>query len=222
MRREFRGGPETAPFFVEGAAIRFQMEGDHGIFQDAPSARASERCRRLRGMAPRSGFACGAQPRQFMDRDHSPALPMEFQDLSQVVREAGPSPGAFQRKVGRRREGFRRRNEENVQGPAALPVVAHQEIHREKVNIGTLLPVHFYGNEALVQGGCRRRIGKDFRCHHVAPMAGRVAYAHEQGLASLLRIAQDLRSPLLPPDRIVGMLAQVRGGSPVQVVPMEL
>ena len=102
------------------------------------------------------------------------------------------------------------RREEHRQRPTAAPRDELHRIHVNLIEVGTLFAIDFDRNEVLVNQPRDRVVLERLALHHVAPMAGRVADRQHDRLVLRLRAPQRVRSPRIPIDGIVRMLAQVR------------
>jgi len=79
-------------------------------------------------------------------------------------------------------------------------------IHIDFIEIRSHFAVYFDIDEPLIHDLGDRLILKRLLLHHMAPVAGGVANAEEDGLILLLRPVQGLFSPRIPIHRVVGML----------------
>ena len=111
-----------------------------------------------------------------------------------------------------RRTGLLLGREEDRERPAAA---AAEELHGELVDlveIRALFAIDLHAHEELVHAPRDVLVLEGLALHHVAPVAGRVADAEEDGLVLGPRAAQRLVAPGIPVDRIVRVLQQVRRG----------
>ncbi len=129
-----------------------------------------------------------------------------FADLPEQVHEPGAGV------VGTAQEGAPIRKQEDRHRPTAAAGHGLDGFHVDGVDVGTLLPVHFYVDEARVHHGRGRRVLKGFVGHHVAPVAGRVTDGKEDGHVPKARRCEGVRAPRVPVDGVPGVLAQVRAG----------
>jgi len=81
--------------------------------------------------------------------------------------------------------------------------------HVHVVYVGSFLAVHLDAHEVLVHHGGYGAVFKRFVLHHVAPVAGGVAYADDEQLVFVRRFGQRLVSPRVPVYRVAGVLKQV-------------
>ena len=102
--------------------------------------------------------------------------------------------------------------QKHVQRPAALQAHGVHGIHVNLVHVGPFLAVDFDAHKMRVHHRRHRLVLKRLPLHYVAPVAGRVANAHQNGLLFGLRPAQGLGAPRVPVHRIVGVLLQVGAG----------
>ncbi len=104
------------------------------------------------------------------------------------------------------------RGEEARHGPAALPRHRDRGVHVDGVEVGPLLAVDLDAHEVLVHHGRRRVVLERLVRHDMAPVAGRIADGQQDRHVPLARPRQRVRSPLVPVDRVVGVLPQIRAG----------
>ena len=123
--------------------------------------------------------------------------------------ERGRAPAWGGREVRAAEERGAVRCEPGAERPASLPGERLYGLHVDRVQIGPLLPVHLDAHEVRVEEGGGRLILERFPLHDVAPVAGGVSDAQEDGLILGSRLLHRLRSPGVPVDRIVGVLQQV-------------
>ena len=138
----------------------------------------------------------------------APGLGDRFQDLP----ERGHAPPRRGREVGAAVERVAVRGEPDAEGPAALAGEGLHRFHVDGVQVGPLLPVDLDAHEVLVQERRDALVLEALPLHHVAPVAGGVADAQEDGLVLGLRLLQGLRSPGVPVHGVVGVLQQVGAG----------
>ena len=95
------------------------------------------------------------------------------------------------------------RRKKRCQGPSALP--AHR-LHRglvPAIDIGTLVAIHFDGDKMLIDDGRKLGIVIRLAVHHVTPVAPHCADVEQHRLVLAMRRGESLRSPLMPPDRLM-------------------
>ncbi len=112
--------------------------------------------------------------------------------------------------------------QEDGHGPAALTGESDDGGHVEAVQVGAFLPVDFDADEMLVQEGGGGGILEGFVGHDVAPVAGGIADAEEDGLILPAGLFEGLGGPGVPVDRVSGVLAQVGGEGRGEVVGHEI
>ena len=119
---------------------------------------------------------------------------------------------AEQREVGAAIKGFTVRGEEDAHRPTPLTGGGDNEVHVDTVQVGALFPVHLDADEIGIHDLGGSVILERFVGHHMAPMAGSVANAEEDGLVLLASLGEGLLAPWVPIDGVVSVLEQVRGG----------
>ena len=136
----------------------------------------------------------------------------------QQAGEAGHIVAVNGREVGAAVEGLAVGGEEHGHGPAAA---AGQHLHRFHVygvQVGPLLAVNLDVDEVLVHQPGDGVVLEGFPLHHVAPVAGGIADAEQDGLVLIPRPPQRLRAPRIPVHGVVGVLEQVGAGLVNQAV----
>jgi hypothetical protein len=123
--------------------------------------------------------------------------------------EAGPSAAILRREVGSADEGGQVRGEPHTHRPAAAAGGGLHERHVNLVHVGPFLAVHLDADEVLVEELRRRLVLERLVCHHMAPMAGRVADAQEDRLVLLARLFKSLLAPRMPVHGVVLVLQKV-------------
>ena len=133
----------------------------------------------------------------------------ELVDLLQDLQKAWPPVAAVRREIGPPEERLELRREKHVQGPAALAARGLDKGHVDLVHVRPLLAVHLDADEVRVEE--RRDLGafEGLAFHDVAPMAGRVADAQEDGPVLLARPGEGFLAPRIPVHRVVLVLEQV-------------
>ncbi len=103
-------------------------------------------------------------------------------------------------------------------GPAALPGQRNGGVHVDGVDVGPLLAVHFDADEAVIHRRGHLVVLERLMCHHVTPVAGRVADREQDRRIASRGVGQCCGRPLLPVHRVVGVLAKVGAGGPSELV----
>ena len=129
--------------------------------------------------------------------------------------EDGAEPGTplpvLGREVGAAEERASVGKEERRERPAAPPDHRLHRAHVDVVDVGPLLAVDLHGDVVLVQDSRQLLVLERLPLHDVTPVARRVADGKEQRLVLAPRLLERLRPPRVPVDRVVRVLAQVRG-----------
>ena len=99
--------------------------------------------------------------------------------------------------------------EEHRHRPAAVARHRGRRGHVDGVDVGPLLAVDLDVHEVPVHQGGGRLVLEGLVGHDVAPVAGGVTDAQQNGCITTLRLGERLGSPLPPIDRIVRVLEQV-------------
>ena len=88
----------------------------------------------------------------------------------------------------------------------------------DAVEIGAFLAIDLDVDELGVHP--RRDVGvfERFVCHHVTPVAGRVADREQDGLVLARRALERFAAPGIPVDRVVGVLQEIGAGSVGELV----
>src|SRR6266700_1283717 len=98
----------------------------------------------------------------------------------QNARKAGHNLPAIamvtRREIGATVEGTPIRSKEDGHGPATLSSESLHSLHIDAINIRSLLAVYFDRDKVLIHDGRDIFVLKGFALHHMAPVAGRVAY----------------------------------------------
>ena len=116
------------------------------------------------------------------------------------------------REVGAAPERDASRRQEDTERPAALAGEGDNRLHVDAVDVGAFLAVDLDGDEVPVEDRGDRRVLEGLVGHDVAPVAGRVADAQEDGLVFGAGALESGVAPGVPVDRIVDVLLQVRAG----------
>src|SRR5579871_4118736 len=77
------------------------------------------------------------------------------------------------------------------------------------VDVGALLAVDFDVDEQLVHDGGHLLVFETLMSHDMTPVAGRVAYRQQDRLVGPLRLAERVRTPRPPVDRVCLVLQQI-------------
>ena len=104
------------------------------------------------------------------------------------------------------------RSQEDRHRPASLAGHGHHRLHIKTIDIGPLLTVDLDAHKMFVHERRGLRVFERLMRHDVAPMAGGVSDAQEDGFIQFLGHGKRLRAPGIPFHRILGVLKQVRGG----------
>ena len=80
----------------------------------------------------------------------------------------------------------------------------------DTVDVGALLAIDFDANKILVEDRGDLGVFKRLLLHHVAPVAGGVSDAQEDGFVFIPGLLESCFAPGIPIHRIVLMLAQIR------------
>ena len=140
----------------------------------------------------------------------TPRFP-KLADVLEDLHQARPTVTAIGRKIGSAVKRFQLRRKKNVERPAALSAHGLNERHINLVHVRALFAVHFDADKMFVQELRRRFVLKRLALHDVAPMAGGVADAEENGFVLVARFGEGRLTPGKPIHRIVRVLEQVRG-----------
>ena len=110
--------------------------------------------------------------------------------------------------------------EEHRHRPAAAPGHRLHGVHVHGVDVGALLAVDLDVDEPGVHVGGDLGVLEALVGHHMAPVARRVADRQQHRHVALAGLGERLRSPRVPVDRVVAVLAEVRrglAGEPVHI-----
>ena len=118
-----------------------------------------------------------------------------FRNRQQQPGEAGHVGAVDRREVGAAVEGLSLGSEENRHRPAAAAGEHLHGLHVYRVQVRPLLPVNLDADEILVHQRRNRLILKGLPFHHVAPVAGGIADAQQDGLVLRPGQFQRLRPP---------------------------
>ena len=126
--------------------------------------------------------------------------------------ETGHGAAVFGREVGAAVEGFGLGGEEDGHGPASLAGDGLDGLHVDGVDVGPFLPIDFDVDEAVVHEAGDGRVFEGLPLHDVAPVAGGIADAEEDGFIFRLGLFEGFRPPGIPVDWVVGVLEEVGAG----------
>ena len=116
------------------------------------------------------------------------------------------------REVGAAEKGLAVGGEEDGHRPAAAARQHLDRLHVDGVQVGPFLPVHLDVDEILVHHGGDDVALEGLALHDVAPVAGGIADAEQDGLVLGPGPLQRLFAPGVPVDRVIGVLEQVGAG----------
>ena len=159
-------------------------------------------------------------------RQHLRALiaPRQRQSLQQLGKRDAPH-ARLGRKVGARKERLQRhRIQEHMQRPSAAwaPLGDRREHlarrHPNSIKIRSRLAVHLHAHIVAPHHRRDARVLETLVLHHMAPVAGAVADAHQQRHIALARLGDGRLAPRPPRHRIARMLAQVGAGLATKAV----
>ena len=136
--------------------------------------------------------------------------------------EAGHVGVVHRREVGAAVEGTAVGGQEHRHGPAAAACEHLDGLHVDGVQVGPLLPVDLYADEVGVHQRRNVLVLEGLPFHNVAPVAGRIADAQQDGLVLGLGPLQGLLAPGVPVHGIIGVLQEVGAGLVNQAVGHEL
>ena len=140
------------------------------------------------------------------------ALAPRLRDRLQQLPEARDPVTRLRREVRARVERSPVGRQEHRGRPAALAGHRHARVHRQRVDVGALLPVDLHVHEEVVHDLRRRGVGERLVLHHVAPVARAVADRDEERPVLGPRSLERLVAPRVPVDRVRGVLEEVRAG----------
>ncbi len=188
----------------EAAECRLERRGD-------PSRGIGEERRRERlARRPRSrGRAQGAVDPRRLPLDVVAPLAPGVGDRAQELGEARDAVPRLGREVRARVERLRVRRHEDRRRPAARPGHPDCRLHRHGVHVGALLAIDLHVHEELVHQRSRRLRLERLVRHHVAPVARAVAHRDEERLVLGPSAVERLVAPLVPVDRVLGVLEEI-------------
>ena len=150
--------------------------------------------------------------------DVASALAPRLRHRAEHVAKAGDSVPCLRREVGAGIERLALRSHEHRRRPAAASGHAHRRLHRDRVDVGPLLTVDLDVDEEVVHERGGGAVLERLVRHHVAPVARAVADRDEERLVLVARPFERLVSPLVPVDRVLGVLQEVRARRPGKTV----
>ena len=122
--------------------------------------------------------------------------------------------------IGTAEEGLAVWGEEDIEGPAAAEFDGLHGGHVDVVDVRAFFAVEFDGDEFFVDDGGDGVAFEAFAFHDVAPVAGAVADAEEDGFVFAFGFFEGFFAPWVPVDWVVLVLEEVGGffaGEPVGV-----
>ena len=197
-----------------GRGAEASVDGIEARLQQVERAR-----RRLSGQraARRPGRRLQAPERRLellaLRSDRAPLLAIRRRDPRQQVDKTGQPVAPFFRKVGAAEERRAIGREEHRERPAARPA-REQRVRGlvDLVQVRAFLAVDFHVHEQRVHRRGDVGVLEGFVRHHVAPVAGRVAYREQDRLLLAARECKRLLPPRVPIHGVVRVLQQVGAG----------
>jgi len=101
------------------------------------------------------------------------------------------------------------RSQEDGKWPPSPPRKRLDGSHVHRVDVGPLLPIHLYIDEALIHELSRVRIDERLALHDMAPVAGRVSDGKEDWPVRFPGPSARLLSPRVPIYGVFGVLAEI-------------
>ena len=141
-----------------------------------------------------------------------------FVNRAHQLGERGPAVLAGLGIVGAAIEGPSIGQQEDGHGPAALPGDGLHSLHVDIVDIGAFFAVDLDVDEERVHHLGGRGVFKAFMRHDVAPVAGAVTDAEQDGFVLRARHTEGFLAPGVPVDRVIGMLQEVGAAFGFQAV----
>ena len=111
--------------------------------------------------------------------------------------------------IGTAVERFTGRGEEHRHRPTAPARHRLYSVHVHGVDVGPLFAVDLHVHEPLVHGRSHLGVFEAFVRHHMAPVAGRIADAQQDGPVDAAGLLEGLGAPGVPVDGVVPMLAEI-------------
>lgn len=127
-------------------------------------------------------------------------------DAAEDVGPAGHAGASLRREVGASEEGFAVGSAEDVERPAAVAVEHLLCVHVDFVDVGAFFAVDFDGDDEFVLELCDVVVFEGFAFHDVAPVAGGVADADEDGFVLFAGELPGFVAPGVPVDGVVLVL----------------
>src|SRR5262249_2619343 len=131
-------------------------------------------------------------------------------DLPEQIGEPGTPPPRRRREVGAAVERLEVVRDKHRHRPAARAGRRLDERHVDAIDVGTLLAIDLDRHELAVEDLGDAGVLERLVLHHVAPVAGRGADRHEDGLVVAPRVCEGFLAPRIPVDRVGGVLQEVR------------
>jgi len=116
------------------------------------------------------------------------------------------------REVGAAEVRLSRGREEHGHRPSAVPADGGDSLHVHRVDVRTLLAVHLDVDEELVHQRRDLLVLEALVRHHVAPVAGAVADAQQDGPILAAGAGEGLLTPRVPVHRVVCVLEEIWTG----------
>ena len=126
--------------------------------------------------------------------------------------KSGHVEAVHRREIGAAVEGASVRGEEHGHGPAAAAGQHLDRLHVDGIQIGALFTVNFDADEMLVHQRGDGLVLEGLPLHDVAPMAGRIADAEQDGFIFVFGPLQGFLSPRIPVHGVVGVLQEIGAG----------
>ena len=139
-------------------------------------------------------------------------------DLRPEFDQAGHAKSSPFREIGTGKEGPPVVVHKDGEGPTPGAGRCLADRHINLVDIGSLLAVHFYGNEVLVEQLGHLVVLEGLVLHYVTPVAGRVSDGKEYGLIFLAGFPKSLLPPGIPIHRVFGMLQKIGAFFPCKMI----
>ena len=142
--------------------------------------------------------------------DHlSAAFRPGFLDRGEDPAERGHPVAIVRREVGPGVERLALGGEEDGHRPASTPGQCLDRLHVHRVHIGPFLAIDLDVDEGAVHLCRDVRVLERLVGHDMAPVAGGVAHAQQHGHLPAARLGEGVLAPLVPVDRVGGVLAEV-------------
>ena len=205
--REFRRPADPA----KARLILFGQQA-HALFQHIVSGQSGREAR-----GPGHAFKGFVQtvdvPRQFIL-----AVMVNIRHYRQQLFKSRTPVTILRREIGSAEVRLLLRRHKHRHRPAAAAGGHLHKGHIKLIQIGPFLPVHLDADEVGVHQGGDLFVLKGFVFHHMAPVAGGIADAQQDGLVLRPRPFQRLLAPGIPVHRVIGMLQQIGAGFVFQMI----